>query len=589
MNKLATLAPKGAVERSRWNRIAPLMLVFAASFTYLAPDAFRPLGNLYDEGIAASGGYRILRGEAPYRDFWTWYAPGEFYEHAALFRLFGPSLMAVRLTDTVLRSMICCAVFLLATTLARTGWAIAAAVATAIWLGDSGTCGYNGVTAILPIAVCTWQVSRFIDLPGGGARPLVAAGIWCGIAGLIRHDACVYCAVVCLCVMTAFQILARRRKNEAARRKLLTCLAAFIGGAGLIIVPLLALCLHLAPAKQLYNDMVRMPPQIMGAYRAQSLPLPFAEVRLLSELPLKWWVDESIQNLQLWFPILAVAGAAGWAASVVTSRADDEGAKGWRIALICAMSASMLALGGIRADLAHLLPATILVFPILAGAAETMLQRGRRLACMILAGFCSVLILPPGFQHVRRVRDLFARRPEIYAYDLPRARGIGVPLNYAALVRFVDKHVAPPERLYVGFLDHRRVFVGDEMLNFLTNRLSPTRILDQHPGVITTRPVQLDVIAELERDGVGWLVLQDLSRLMEQSQSATQVGRRDGLQTYLLTKRPRLQPLVPTEGSDTLDVYIRRNYQQITRLGNYTVWQRMEKLRHEWSTAGGAD
>ena len=39
----------------------------------------RGLGNVYDEGVMASGADRVLRGEAPYRDFWTVYAPAQFY------------------------------------------------------------------------------------------------------------------------------------------------------------------------------------------------------------------------------------------------------------------------------------------------------------------------------------------------------------------------------------------------------------------------------------------------------------------------------------------------------------------------------
>ncbi len=40
--------------------------------------------NPYDSGIILTGGMRILNGELPYRDFFTMYAPGQFYIDAIL-------------------------------------------------------------------------------------------------------------------------------------------------------------------------------------------------------------------------------------------------------------------------------------------------------------------------------------------------------------------------------------------------------------------------------------------------------------------------------------------------------------------------
>src|SRR5438552_5299541 len=49
-----------------------------------------------DEGIILQGSARILRGEIPYRDFFSFYTPGSYYLYAALFKLFGTSLLVAR-------------------------------------------------------------------------------------------------------------------------------------------------------------------------------------------------------------------------------------------------------------------------------------------------------------------------------------------------------------------------------------------------------------------------------------------------------------------------------------------------------------
>ena len=61
---------------------------------------------IYDEGIVVVGAWRVMHGDIPYRDFWTIYAPGQFYLLAALFRLVGPSLLAERLVDRAIRVLI---------------------------------------------------------------------------------------------------------------------------------------------------------------------------------------------------------------------------------------------------------------------------------------------------------------------------------------------------------------------------------------------------------------------------------------------------------------------------------------------------
>src|SRR6184192_324694 len=49
-----------------------------------------------DEGIVLQGAARILRGEIPYRDFFSFYTPGSYYLYAGLFKIFGISLLVAR-------------------------------------------------------------------------------------------------------------------------------------------------------------------------------------------------------------------------------------------------------------------------------------------------------------------------------------------------------------------------------------------------------------------------------------------------------------------------------------------------------------
>jgi 4-amino-4-deoxy-L-arabinose transferase-like glycosyltransferase len=81
------------------DRVIPFLL-FVFCFTYLC--AFVRYSTLEpDEGIVLQGAERILSGQIPYRDFFTFYTPGSFYLVAALFRIFGDTFAVARISLAV--------------------------------------------------------------------------------------------------------------------------------------------------------------------------------------------------------------------------------------------------------------------------------------------------------------------------------------------------------------------------------------------------------------------------------------------------------------------------------------------------------
>ncbi len=74
---------------------ATVVLLFLGCLAYLW--AFRRFTSMEpDEGIVLQGATRILAGQVPYRDFFSFYTPGSFYLVAAVFRVFGNSLVVAR-------------------------------------------------------------------------------------------------------------------------------------------------------------------------------------------------------------------------------------------------------------------------------------------------------------------------------------------------------------------------------------------------------------------------------------------------------------------------------------------------------------
>src|SRR3972149_3614896 len=69
---------------------------------------------LYDEGFAVLNATRVIDQEAPYKDFWAIYPPGQLYTLAGLYKLFGASLLVSRIYDTLVRFFLVVGVFLVA-------------------------------------------------------------------------------------------------------------------------------------------------------------------------------------------------------------------------------------------------------------------------------------------------------------------------------------------------------------------------------------------------------------------------------------------------------------------------------------------
>lgn len=81
---------------SSLDRFAPL-LVFFSCFAYLC--IFLHYSSLEpDEGIVLQGAERIIAGQLPYRDFFSFYTPGSLYLLAGLFRVFGDSFAVARIS-----------------------------------------------------------------------------------------------------------------------------------------------------------------------------------------------------------------------------------------------------------------------------------------------------------------------------------------------------------------------------------------------------------------------------------------------------------------------------------------------------------
>src|SRR5690349_24179746 len=84
-----------------------------------------------DEGLMLQAASRIAHGQVPYKDFWWFYPPGQPYLLAALWKLFGPSLLTWRIVRVLSDAGVATLAYFLARRAAPPRLALAAWLAAA--------------------------------------------------------------------------------------------------------------------------------------------------------------------------------------------------------------------------------------------------------------------------------------------------------------------------------------------------------------------------------------------------------------------------------------------------------------------------
>jgi 4-amino-4-deoxy-L-arabinose transferase-like glycosyltransferase len=139
---------------------SPVDLLLACAMALVAALWVMPLVSYIggaDEGITLQGAIRILGGELPYRDFFSFYTPGTYYIHAAVFRIFGTSLLAARMTLVVYSALYGFLTYLLARRVcSRSASLLAAGLVTLISLPARFAVVHNwdSTTAALAALYC---------------------------------------------------------------------------------------------------------------------------------------------------------------------------------------------------------------------------------------------------------------------------------------------------------------------------------------------------------------------------------------------------------------------------------------------------
>ncbi|WPD21677.1 MAG: hypothetical protein SD837_15895 [Candidatus Electrothrix scaldis] len=460
------------------NSIAVLIL-FAISVGYLVPVLSMRVG-LYDEGIVLTGADRILKGDIPYRDFWTIYTPGQYYTLAFLFKVFGSSILVERIYDIFVKAAISVLSFVIVLQLdfsrkvALVSWAM-----SLFWVAYMQFAVYPVYPALLLIYLSINSYFNYIRKYN--IQSLIFCAVFIAITALFRHDfgAMAFLAVTITIFIKIFFL------KEGKRREIVY----FIGAVFIVSLPFLAIAWMKIGLNVLVNQMILLPAEIMPKYRW--VPYP----------------DLSFINIEFYVVPLVVFIGNIIGIALILKKQEKNNLLIQGILLVSLLGFFLLNQVRVRSDLVHLLPAAIVSFLLVPfiwrGFYEVFSLTVSRIMYLLViimfsASFFKAVILNK--RHSLRYRN-------VVAVELSRAGCASIPLDLQYTISYIQNNTSKNDSIYVGVTDHDQFIANDTIIYYLSERNYATRFNQFDPGVSNTLDAQKIIIGELERKKTNLLVL----------------------------------------------------------------------------------
>jgi hypothetical protein len=492
-----------------------------------------------DEGLMLTAAARIADGQVPYSDFWWFYPPGQPYLLAGLWELFGPSLLPWR----VVRVLCDAGVAVLAHALAVRGGA-SPRLALATWLAAALAMAYPSGPHPFPVVLVLALAALLVFED----RPL-AAGVLAGVAAAWRLE---FAAYLGLGIVLAYAL---RREGERRGFDATTFArdsGRFAATALTVALLLFAPVVTAAGLDDSWDLLVRYPLEDFSDY--QSLPFPLDYDGPLNTGSLGGFLSDSAENLLLFYlPLALVLGLAGALLALALRFRRERWSQVATVVFALGTAHYLLT----RPDVFHAAPLAVMVAVLAAWAiagrreAQDSARRLIALAGTVLAAAGLGYAIVEGLD--RRWLEL---RTDYAELRLPAADGARVreaarePLERA--VRHVRERVPPGRPIYVATRRSDRVTSGHPLFYVLAERHNPTRYDIQAPGVVTSAPVQREIVRDLSRTRTPVVVRW----------------------TAPLTAAPEPNLAGESSGVTVLDDYLRRAYRPEASFGSFVILER---------------
>ena len=453
----AAPTPLTALPGSRARRNALTALVSVLVFLLIAfSTGFEHGGGPMDEGTLLLYPEMIQRGAVPYRDFETFYGPGNPYFLAAVYSLFGTNIVVEGMVGLFYRVVILIALFGITR---RWGTPIAT------------LCTLMSGLLLLPLSIVAFAwfgavacALSFIWVMAEAGQPwrYFGGGLLAALALTFRPD--LGPAVVMAALVLIWPL------SQSLRLK-------FVFGAAVGLIPFAVVTVVAGP-EQVFNNIFLYP--VIRSGPARRIPF-FSAHPLLVRL----------------FIVIVLAAIANIVAGILAVRAHREGRRERVLLAFALFGASVLPQAWQRLDLAHLLFVAFLVigllplslFSVVARRVENRKEGWLALGSASTVTFLVVAIAPYlASMSLTSFADALRTSPKgtIFVQRGSRSFPAGYPervIQIGCMLDDLERLSRPGERLFVGPKNLRRTNYNDTFIYHLVPSLRPaTYFLEMNPG-----------------------------------------------------------------------------------------------------------
>jgi 4-amino-4-deoxy-L-arabinose transferase-like glycosyltransferase len=423
--------------------------------------------DLCDEGFLAYGATQVMNGQVPNRDFVSLQPPLSFYTSAAVFKLFGTSLVSLRTLGLCFYILIALLVYGISRNITGRILSFLAAIsATIIGMPLFNFVPYAVWHGILATLIAVFLFMR--AMANGRRLWAFLAGLATAAAILSRHDQGLYLVAAVL-----IYVWAAKHANYTITDKphIGRMLGFWAAGTLAIMLPLVVYWLVCGAAPYMFKQLVVF---LLTRYaKTSSLPMPVFH----PELPLR----ENIIVVMFYLPLVVCALAAIWIVKTLIRRRFRMEHAGIGFLLIISLLFYLQVLT--RSDLHHLVITLPPFFILCAWCTDALVQtignaiekrlirrnlpasRGPKTAVLLTVGTFIVLLL-------LYMKSSFMDTLETYRTVLPLNRG-GVRLepeyvqSLSSIVKVIQSNTEPNDAILC--LPYAPMFY------FLSDRRNPTQ------------------------------------------------------------------------------------------------------------------
>ena len=505
--------------------------VFFGAFVFLLATMGRSV-DLYDEGIVLFGSVRVLSGDVPYRDFHTNYGPGQFYALAALFKLFGPSVIVERMWDLLVRSFTVGIIYQILQRTWNRNAALTASCVSTIWLAQFGFYGYP----VFPCLLFSF-LSIYCALPVFEGRhnysSLLISGSCIGMVTLFRYDIGCIAAAGGAFLLGLFCLTHDQDKSHE-RKTLLRSEIAYIGGIVLVVAAALSMLLSAVSLHDILRDGLL---SVVNYRRMRSLPFP-SPIEIARNL---FHLQVPADQMAVYAPVVT-----GFLGGIGATEPGVRESQRWVLAQLSILTLLFYLKGVVRVSLIHM---ALSLLPALVIMSVMIWQRRLRYyganvlfltvtVCLVIASLSFMRDASLRFrENIAWARNAPTWRASAVGHPRPntdschpadgleRIRCFSIAQDELNAIHYIQQRSRENEYIYVGVPRHDKIFCNNILFYFASKRLAATKWHQLDPGVQTTAEIQTEMIADLQKREPHFVILNsDWDESQEPNESRLSTG-----------------------------------------------------------------